>query len=176
MDRNIGYTSSEITQTGAVVTATEADLRANRGSRVLGLFMLFSGCIVLGGICLLSLVAGNYVAAFLVFAGIFLWAFCLRLSPLTQSEADYDLSFPDGTLSSLRLYYKGKQVLVSMRFDDSGLFLWGDNRNREGCLSYADGSPMSGTVKRKLINYLTQTLMRVKLISPAIRPDTQWMN
>ena len=176
MDRNIGYTSSEITQTGAVVTATEADLRASQGSRVLGMFMLFSGCIVLGGLCLLTLVAGSYVAAFLVFAGIFLWAFCLRLSPLTQSEADYDLSFPDGTLSSLRLYYKGKQVLVSMRFDDSGLFLWGDNRNREGCLSYADGSPMSGTVKRKLINYLTQTLMRVKLISPAIRPDTQWMN
>jgi len=36
MDRNIGYTSSEITQTGAVVTATEADLRANTSSKVLG--------------------------------------------------------------------------------------------------------------------------------------------
>jgi hypothetical protein len=143
-------------------------LRPRATSKALGLVLMWIGTLALFGFGGLLTYQEDYGKALVVLTGAFAWLYCMSLSPVMQSGRNYDISLPDGTLSSLQVIYKGKQVLVDYVLDENGFFMWRDNAHKLSCLRYADGSKMSGTKKYKVINYLTYTLVQTKLLSPKV--------
>lgn len=140
-------------------------LRPKATSKALGMVIMWVGTLALFGVGGLLTYQEDYGKALFVLTGAFVWLYCVSLSPAMQSGRNYDISLPDGTLNSLQVIYKGKQVLVDYSLDESGLFVWRDNAHKLSCLRYADGSKMSGTKKYKIINYLNYTLVQAKLLS-----------
>lgn len=95
-------------------------------------------------------------------------AYILSISRLFQKDSDYSITFPDGTLGTLSLVYKGKPVMVRYSLDREGLFRYADNAKKLDCVAYADGSPMSNHTKYKIINYLAFVLKSNDLLSKEV--------
>lgn len=98
--------------------------------------------------------------------GIFGIGYVLLISPYTQRSKNYYIEFQnENTLAGFRLLYKGKLVNIQYKVDREGKIAFMNNMKKTKCISYADGSKMSGMTKYKIINYFAKWLSTNNLLS-----------
>lgn len=113
-----------------------------------------------------SIIELNFSNIFISLFGICSIMYILLVSPYTQNSKNYYIEFKDeNTLAGFKLYYKGKLVNVQYIVGNDGKIAFKNNNDKLSCISYDDGSKMSGFTKYRIINYFTKWLGENKLLS-----------
>lgn len=107
-------------------------------------FMLFIAAVI-------SVFRGSAVLTIVMLAGIYGCVYMISLSPWVQNAENY--RFEGDTPEDLRVFYKGKEVLVDYIVNEDGTIDFEDNTKKHKYIRWADGSRMREKTAYMILNY-----------------------
>lgn len=94
---------------------------------------------------------------------IFSYAFyyLISISPFLQNKKNYRFDIGD----QIKIFYKNKEVQFKYTELENGKIDFADLRNKNKCISYVDGSKMSGRLQYQIANYIAMVLVRAGIMN-----------
>ena len=114
-------------------------------------FCFMGFILVIAGV--ISFVKGAYLAVLVMLGGIFAIAYIVTLSPWIQNAENY--RFEGDSPEDLRVFYKGKEVLIDYIINEDGTIDFEDNTRKHKAIHWADGSHMSERKAYLILNFFS---------------------
>lgn len=87
--------------------------------------------------------------------------YLISISPFLQNKKNYRFEIGD----QIKIFYKNKEIRFNYIELENGKIDFADLRNKNKCISYVDGSKMSGRLQYQIANYIAMVLNRAGIIN-----------